>query len=208
MNEYWSNFRAVRRLPRPVDRRRFLTRAAAAGAGLALGAAIAPKTAFAGSNSGFRWCSRCQNMWFAWGDDQGHCPVSHLWDHSHYQDGSAVYWFVDEQPEIGQDRAGMLGLKWCGTCKAAYFSFDRGVCPNNSEGHTPSAETYRIETDLQPPLSDFPKQPGWNRCTKCQVLYFGPNWIDSHCPAGDAHRGAAVDSGAGWRFEGYFPRIR
>lgn len=194
-----------------LDRRRFIGRALGLATGLALGGAAVlamAQPAEAGTSSAFRWCRRCQGMWFIAGGNNGHCPVSHWWDHSHYQDGSASYWFVDEQPAVGQDRFGMLMLKWCLTCKAAYFSGGAGTCPNNSAGHTPSAQTYRIESDLQPPLSNFPKQPGWRRCTKCFGLYFGDNWIDSHCPAGETHRGGAVNTGSGWRFEGYFPRFQ
>lgn len=187
-----------------------MVRAAGAGAGILLGGAAemgAAPLAKAGTSSGFRWCSRCQSMWFAEGGDNGHCPVSHWWDHSHYQDGSATHWFVDEQYAVGQDRFGMLALKWCLTCKAAYLH-GPGVCPHNAAGHTPSARTYRIETDLQPPLSSFPKQSGWSRCTRCLGLYYQPNWLYCHCPVdGDPHLGASVNTGSGWRYEGYFPRF-
>jgi hypothetical protein len=117
---------------RQLDRRRFIGRALGLATGLVLGGAAVlsmAQPAEAGTSSAFRWCRRCQGMWFIAGGDNGHCPVSHLWDHSHYQDGSASYWFVDEQPAVGQDHFGMPVLKWCLTCKTAYIASGAGTCP-------------------------------------------------------------------------------
>ncbi|WFB09783.1 hypothetical protein LRS74_24095 [Streptomyces sp. LX-29] len=178
--------------------------------GAAAFASAAP--AVAGSSAGFRWCNRCQGMWFRSSGDSGHCPVHHWWDHSHYEEGSGTYWFTDGTPQPGQDRFGMLALKWCLTCKAAYFSGGRGVCPNNENGHTPSARTFRIETDLQPPLSNFPKQGGWCRCRRCRALFYLPHLGRSHCPAATGptpwHDGAYVRTGSGWRYENHLPRLK
>ncbi|PRY01429.1 hypothetical protein [Allonocardiopsis opalescens] len=194
---------------RVLDRRALIATALLAGTGLALGTAAAP--AAAGTDTGFRWCGRCQGMWFAFGGDNGHCPVHHWWDHNHQQDGSAHYWFVDERPAPGQDSFGMLALKWCQTCKGAFFGGGPGVCPNNSAGHTPSVRTFRIESNLLAPLSGFAKQGGWRRCVGCRALFFMGNGREvTHCPAEDHifHFPAAFDSGSGiFVYEEYFPRF-
>ncbi|GII88341.1 hypothetical protein Ssi03_63310 [Sphaerisporangium siamense] len=165
----------------------------------------APAPARAGASDAFRWCSRCQNMWFIAGGNNGHCPVSHLWDHNHYTNGSWTFWLPDDQ---STDTFGQLRLKWCQTCKAVYFGQGRGVCPNNGNGHTPSVRAYRIETNVGGTISGFPKQSGWRRCERCLLLCWGPGWMDGHCPmGGGAHVMACfIHPTLGWIFEDYMPR--
>lgn len=136
----------------------------------------------------FRWCNRCQGMWRINDGSNGHCPVHHWWDHSHYTDGSGIYWFRDQMPVVGEDTIGQLLLTWCVTCKAVYLIGGRGVCPNNSAGHTSSLQNLRVEVEGQPELSGFRKQSGWRACRKCTGFFYAFNGIErTHCPAGGNH---------------------
>ncbi|WP_046729933.1 hypothetical protein [Streptomyces humi] len=170
-----------------VRRRVLLGGVLALASGAVLGGAA---NAFAGTNAAFRWCRRCQGLWRPGAGDNGHCPVSHWWDHSHYVDGSGVYWFVDQGGDYSHDRRtnGNLDMKWCRTCKAAYW--DAGgptLCPNNPRGHTPSPETYRVETsrDFNP---RYRHQAGWRACQNCFGYFFIGNGLGrTHCATGRWH---------------------
>jgi hypothetical protein len=177
-----------------VHRRSLLVGALALASGAVLGGATA---AFAGTNSAFRWCQRCQGMWRMGAGDNGHCPVHHWWDHSHYVDGSGVYWFVDQSGDWNHESRtyGSLTMKWCQTCKAAYY-YTSGptLCPNNSRGHTPSPETYRVENprDFNP---QYPHQAGWRACQYCFVYFFIGNGLgNTHCATGRWHVPLTVNS--------------
>lgn len=113
---------------------------------------------------------------------------------------------------------GQIVLRWCLTCKAAYF-WQHGsntvwpelVCPNNSAGHTPATAKYRAEMEQLPPLSGFRKQPGWRRCLECQVLFFiGNGLANTHCsasPVTGVHTPAQIHMPSGWEEERYLVRF-
>jgi hypothetical protein len=170
-----------------VSRRGLLGSALALASGAVLGSATG---AHAGTNAAFRWCQRCQGMWRAGAGDNGHCPVEHWWDHSHYMEGSGVYWFVDQRGDFNHDpvTTGSLEMKWCQTCKAAYSTTPgTTLCPNNPRGHTPSSETYHVEgpTDANP---KYPHQAGWRICQNCFVYFFIGNGLSrTHCATGRWH---------------------
>lgn len=128
--------------------------------------------------------------------DNGHCPVHHWWDHSHYVDGSGVYWFVDQRGDYSHDPStnDYLGMKWRQTCKATYFTTPGPtLCPNNSKGHIPSSETYYAEDprDFNP---NCRHQAGWQVCEDCFVYFFIGNGLsNTHCATGRSHVPLTVD---------------
>jgi hypothetical protein len=184
----------------PITRRTFYKTVGRLGIGIAAATALGVGVpAVAAATTGFRWCSRCQSLWFIGGGNNGHCPVSHLWDHSHYQNGSGRY-VLRRDVEWG---VGQHGWHWCKNCKAIYFlgNGERGFgrCPNNPSGltsHTqgdleisPDGEawvSFLMETEE---LNNGPgAQPGWRFCWKCNVLFFQLNGLpNTHCPAGGQH---------------------
>lgn len=205
------------------SRRTFLTRtfvhvggAALLGGGAMLGH---PAPADAATDRNVRWCTRCQGLWFIAGGNNGHCPVDHWWDHSHYTSGSSTYSFIDvTSPAVGDDSFGQVLLRWCTTCKAVYFwqhestsVWPDRVCPNNSAGHTPASSRYRIEMEQLPPISNFRKQSGWRRCMMCQVLFFIDNGqANTHCsanPVTGQHEPGSIFTSSGWEIERYFVRF-
>ncbi|KOU35367.1 hypothetical protein [Streptomyces sp. WM6378] len=101
-----------------------------------------------------------------------------------------MYWFVDEWGDFNHDRVnhGYLGMKWCQTCKAAYYTTPGPTrCPNNPHGHTPSPETYYVE-DPRDFNSKYAHQAGWRACQNCFVYFFIGNGLDkTHCVAGRWH---------------------
>lgn len=181
-----------------------------AGAGTA---ALAP-AAEAATETNFRWCRRCQTMWRANAGNNGHCPVHHWWDHSHYQDGSAMYWSTDGPIVVSGvvDTFGQLWLKWCTTCKAVYFHWASTYCPNNSAGHTSTGPAYKVEPAWFSPLSPFRKQAGWRRCTHCAALFFIGNGLNTtRCPfphpSGYPYHSPAHRFDGVWKEEEYLVRF-
>jgi hypothetical protein len=162
------------------DRRSMLAATLKGGGAIILGsmAALATPSPVAGTEvRNLRWCNRCQGMWCANTGNNGHCPVHHWWDHSHYQNGSAVYWSTDGTFANGVDPYGMKWLKHCGTCKAVYFHWATTACPNNSAGHMPVGNALTVEATWTGWLSNLPKQAGWRRCTNCAALFFIGNGL-------------------------------
>ncbi|WP_330230864.1 hypothetical protein OHA40_33845 [Nocardia sp. NBC_00508] len=185
--------------PAPIglSRRSVLRRAVWSGAAVTAGLSLGDVPARA-EVTAFPWCDRCQSLWFNGGGDNGHCPVTHLWDHSHYQHGSVYKLRKSTEPGNGQ-----IGWHWCRYCKAAFYYGDgevgRGVCPNNptplalhSEGDREIAPggaswvSFRMETDV---ANNGPgAQAGWRSCFKCNVMFFADNGLAAtHCPAGGEH---------------------
>lgn len=137
------------------------------------------------------------------GGNNGHCPVHHWFDHSHYQDGSRFY-FLRFDFEQG---AGQTGWHWCRNCKAVYYlgqgESGGGRCPNNPSGATwhtqgdlvvrpdgQSFASFRMETETNNngPGTVTRLQSGWRFCFKCNVMFFVNNGpAVTHCPAGGQH---------------------
>jgi hypothetical protein len=132
----------------------------------------------------------------------GHCPVTHLWDHSHYRDGSGVYVLRrDVEP-----RARRTGWHWCKNCKAVFYlgqgESGSGRCPNDPSGlgiHSqgdlevaPGGQawvSFRMETEE---ANNGPgTQVGWRFCFKCNGMFFVGNGLSAtHCSAGGQHDGS------------------
>ncbi|WP_117209266.1 hypothetical protein [Allorhizocola rhizosphaerae] len=176
---------------RPKTRRQVLRTAVLLTAG-AFAATVATD-AHAAVNS-FRWCNRCQGMWFINGGNNGHCPVFHLWDHSHYTNGSGIY-TIRRATESGR---GQPGWHWCQFCKAVWYlgvgENGFGRCPVwPTIGHSPGEpvpdlqrDSFRLETDTD---NNGPGgQDNWRWCHKCGCLFFAGNGLAAtRCPAGGNH---------------------
>ncbi|MEJ2853409.1 MULTISPECIES: hypothetical protein [unclassified Saccharothrix] len=185
-------------MPDQPTRRRMLRDAGRGAAVLLVSAAglAAAATGAAAASSAFRWCSRCQGMWFIEGDNQGHCPVFHLWDHNHYSSGSGVY-TIRRATEPG---AGQPGWHWCRFCKAVWYlgrgERGQGVCPLFPGWHSPGQpvpdlllDSFRLEdvTNNNGPGG----QDRWHFCHRCNCLFFAGNGLAAtRCPADGNHDGS------------------
>lgn len=161
-------------------------------AGLTVATTAAPAEAIV---PGWRWCRRCQGMWFT-GSARRHCPVLDLFEHFHYDSGSAAY-SIWRAPEITN---GQPGWHWCWNCAIMWYwgsgEHGRGVCPNDrwGTGHfwgdpfgtNPVRDSYRLEAAPRVPV--LGGQSRWYWCKKCNGLFYGGNGIAvTHCPAGGNH---------------------
>jgi hypothetical protein len=141
----------------------------------------------AASQAGWRWCSKCQGLFF--GANPGSvCPASG----GGHQDSGGYYVLAHNSV----DAQGQGGWRWCKKCQGLFFNGSpnagsAGECPADQGEHSGvGSGHYTLELDQSVQAADL-FQTGWRYCGKCQGLFFGlhPN---SKCPAGKAH----VDMGS------------
>jgi hypothetical protein len=133
----------------------------------------------AGGQDGWRWCSKCQGLFFG-GGGPSVCPRD---GQPHDNTGLEVYRIV-----VGSTNyPGEPGWKWCGKCGALFSSSGLSKCPVPPAGsaHTSGGGDYRV---LVAPYA--PGQHGWRRCMNCRGMFWAL-LAGSVCPAnGAAHNGA------------------
>jgi hypothetical protein len=141
------------------------------------------------AGNAFRWCSRCQSLWYISGGSNGHCPVFHLWDHSHYQDRS--WHFLLKRYSIDDAELGRWLWNWCLTCKALYVvDWGGNVCPNGEGGrHTATWPEYVVDQPREWWFHRYERaQEGWYCCVRCSEMFYPGYGLEAtHCPAGGAH---------------------
>ena len=148
--------------------------------------------------TGWRWCHKCQGLFFAGNPDQGVCPADQQ-AHESNQSGKYAVFFDDVSLPFE------AGWRRCRKCEGLFFTgIDNGVCPAGTtilveSPHDLSQSGQYVGFLGDGSLPGIPSiqigQGGWKRCTNCQVLFFGGNPSQGACPAaetvGAAHGGGA-----------------
>jgi hypothetical protein len=134
-----------------------------------------------GTQRNWRWCSKCQGLWFAGGSSQGKCPAGG----SHSKTGSGNYSLV-HQATIAP---GQANWRWCSKCQGLWFAGNpsQGKCPAGGTHIKTGSGNYTLAHQ------SGAGQANWRWCSKCQGLWFAGNPPQGTCPAGGAH--AKVGSG-------------
>jgi hypothetical protein len=117
----------------------------------------APPGASPAGQSNWRWCKKCQGLFFAGGATHGLCPSGG----THSTVGSGNY-------KLSLGGGGQAGWRWCSKCQGLYFcgTGSAGVCPAGGPHNGGSSGHYVL---LQNNLSG---QKDWRWCNKCQGLFF------------------------------------
>ncbi len=140
--------------------------------------------------TGWRWCVKCQGLFFTGGDrESGVCPAGNKHT-SHATTAGArssrMYYLDRNNPMLGQQQ----GWRWCVKCQGLFFTgnnSDSGLCPAGAL-HTPNSTStdgrrsgkYSLDHN-----TGSGEQGGWRWCTRCQGLFFTGNGGDSGvCPSG------------------------
>jgi hypothetical protein len=121
----------------------------------------------------WRWCNKCQDLFFA-GNNLGVCATGG----THDDTGSSDYVLnaLDGQP----------GWRWCNKCQGLFFAGnDLGVCPAG-DTHDDSGSGDYLLVDAGTTSSTDQGQSSWYWCYKCEGLFFGFNDLGV-CPTGDTH---------------------
>ena len=156
--------------------------------------AYSATSAFAADvQDGWRWCRKCQGLWFAGNRTRGACPSGG----GHQQTGSGNYRLLNNSPGSG----GQRDWRWCRKCQGLWFSGNQtdGICPAGGAQTRVGSGDYTLTTDSG--------QRDWRWCRKCQGLWFAGNRSDGICPGGGAHSQAGSgDSGLNHGCMRYFSR--
>jgi hypothetical protein len=129
--------------------------------------------------SDWRWCNRCQGLFFAGNNTLGFCPAGG----AHNDTGSGDYALATSAK--GQsDSNCQPGWSWCNRCQGLFFAGNNmfGICPAPGDGphsNTGSGD-YKLATSGN-------GQSDWRWCNRCQGLFFAGNNTLGTCPAGGAH---------------------
>lgn len=136
---------------------------------------------------GWRWCRKCEGLWFAGGgaDRKGKCPAGD----GHDDADSGTYTLAHND----DGAPGQSGWRWCKKCEGLWFAdggADRkGQCPaGESHDETDSGDYTLLHNDRA-----AAGQRSWRWCHKCEGLWFagGGAARPGKCPAGDGHAVAA-----------------
>ena len=139
--------------------------------------------AIPGTQNGWRWCQKCQGMFFSGNPDQGHCPAGGTHD-------SSASWnyainFGDQVPgEQGQWR-------WCQKCQGSFFSGnpDQGRCPAGGGHDASGSASYSVPWETGR-LNSIPR-------------HTGPIVFDNGVPVG-GWAYLTVNPDGSYRFQGHF----
>jgi hypothetical protein len=128
----------------------------------------------ANEQSDWRWCNKCQGMFFG-GNPGSRCPAGG----AHSKTSSGNYRLV-------QNTSGAHGQpdwRWCNKCQGMFFGGNPGSkCPAGGAHVKTGSGNYVLAHNVPP----SPLQSNWRWCNKCQGMFFGGN-PGSKCPAGGAH---------------------
>jgi hypothetical protein len=182
--------RTTNNLAAPIPRRTFIRRAVVlAGATAAL--MMVPHRSFAAEQAGWRWCRKCQGMFFAGNPSKGVCPADSQ-PHDSSQSGRYAAIFGDNAP----GRQG--GWRWCRKCQGMFFAGNpsKGVCPADSQPHD-SSHSRRYAAIFG---DDAPgRQGGWRWCRKCQGMFFAGNPSKGVCPADSQPHDSSQSGHYAWK---------
>lgn len=125
-----------------------------------------------GTQRNWRWCSKCQGMWFG-GNPAGPCPAGG----NHIKTGSGNYSLVTNATSA----PGQANWRWCSKCQGLWFGGNPpGPCPAGGNHIKTGSGNYTI------PLAGAGQQ-GWRWCNKCQGMWFSLNNTTGKCKAGGGH---------------------
>jgi hypothetical protein len=128
---------------------------------------------FARAQANWRWCNKCQGLFFAGNPTTGYCPAGG----GHDFGGSGNY-ALAIAPGPGQDN-----WRWCNKCQGLFFAGNptTGSCPAGG-GHD-----FGESGDYAVAFAPGTGQANWRWCNKCQGLFFAGNPTTGYCPAGGGH---------------------
>jgi len=139
----------------------------------------------------WRWCDKCQGIWFPDGNASV-CPA----DGKAHNLGTGDYSIGVNPPDV------QANWRKCSRCQSIYYAGNgAGACAAGPGGHDPGASgSYLMISAVSPANTVGNAQTGWlggwRYCKKCGELWMGLN-AGSRCPA-DSQAHSLADSGEYW----------
>jgi hypothetical protein len=140
----------------------------------------APVTIVRHVQDGWRWCRRCEGLFFGGDPTKGACPAAQGAPHT--DDASGNYVLAHNDPSA----PGQPDWRWCSKCQGLFFGGNPtpGACPATPGQPHLSTGSGNYTLIHQDPTA--PGQDGWRWCSNCQGLAWGADEAGA-CPAGGVH---------------------
>jgi hypothetical protein len=145
---------------------------------------------------GWRWCFKCQGLFFSSNPTQGICPADGQ-SHDARQSGKYLVNLGETQlggsDNVGPGPGQQGDWRWCHKCQGMFFAGgpSQGVCPADHQAHSASLSGHYAMV-LDDNLNVI-GQPYWRWCQKCGGFFFSGNPDQGACPADGVHE--ATNSG-------------
>lgn len=138
----------------------------------------------------WRFCHKCFALF--WNGDQGNprfvgvCPR----DRGQHEAAGLNFFLEHDAVTPGAE----TGWRFCGRCGALFLEpAGAGGCPADAAGHQAAGWTFSLP---QGSVESFDHQAGWQRCHKCQTLFFDGYDDNGRCPVdGQGHLAGAPGTG-------------
>ncbi|MEU7581083.1 matrixin family metalloprotease [Streptomyces sp. NPDC041068] len=137
------------------------------------------------TQSDWRWCNKCQGLFFGPQAAASRCPAGSTHTPP-AQSGSGRYLLAHGLPAT---TGWQSDWRWCNKCQGLFFGPQAAAsrCPAGST-HTPPAQSGSGNYSLMHNAGTAPgQQSNWRWCNKCHGLYFEDNVASPPCAAGGAH---------------------
>ena len=163
------------------SRRRFLNRAVKVGAlGIAAGgpALLLPATLDAAIQDAWRFCRKCNGMFFDGYPDKGMCPAGR---------GHVAQGYNFKLPyNVAESRTAQGAWRYCGRCHAMFFDGypQKGSCTAGG-GHAAAGYVFVLPHDVR--VTGL-NQAAWRFCNKCHVMFYDGYPTKGRCAAGGGHQ--------------------
>ena len=127
------------------------------------------------TESGWRWCSQCQGLFYA-ASDHGVCPAGG----SHEIGSNDNYSMV-----FASNTFGFAGWRWCNKCQGMFYAKkEPGICPAGERHDSDGSGEYALPLSTSNALGE----EQWRWCNKCQGLYYNHSGdTGGVCPAEGPH---------------------
>lgn len=131
----------------------------------------------------WRWCHKCEGLFFSGNPSQGACPSPGGGPHDASQSGHYAMHLGDAVP------GAQSNWRWCRKCQGLFFvgNPSQGVCPAGGSHDANESGHYSLVLGDQAPGT----QGGWRYCQKCEGLFFSGNPDQGACPKGGTHDSTA-----------------
>lgn len=130
------------------------------------------------AQDGWRWCSRCEGMWYGGNAVRGSCPAGD----GHVDAGSGQYMLLMNY----RASSGQAQWRWCHKCQGLFYGQQRGsggTCPGGGEHDGSRSADYTMFGGAHGNAGFA--QDNWRWCHRCQSMHFGAR--RGTCPSGGGH---------------------
>jgi hypothetical protein len=138
-----------------------------------------------GSQPNWRWCPKCQGLFYGGNTAASRCPAGGSHTPSE-QSASFDYILAYGAPAASSNQR---DWRWCNKCQGLFYggNLANSRCPTGGT-HTPPEQSGSADYNLPHGAPTNPSnQPDWRWCNRCQGLFYGGNAASSRCPAGGRH---------------------